>query len=289
MSGKALRDLNASSLLERKNDSANKGDIGPEAVYSEIEYIETENLKDVEDADTNLITLLERLDSKDWLVVCEALNHVRQLSIFHKEAMLPILGNVVLLTTKSLKNPRSALCKTAIMASSDLIKAYQDQMIDFIDPLLLQLLLKASQDKRFVCEAAEKALIMTTTCISPNLLLQKLELYVKHKNPRIRAKVSMCICRSVHRLGVDGIKEYGLDALIQIAAAQLNDHLPEAREAARKLSLELRAAYDKYVSNHQTEEMSHPTSNSDAWEQFCCMKLSPGNAQAVLRVTSAAI
>ena len=65
---------------------------------------------------------------------------------------------------------------------------------------LLQLLLKASQDKRFVCEAAEKALIMTTTCIPPNLLLQKLELYVKHKNPRIRAKVSMCICRSVHRL-----------------------------------------------------------------------------------------
>jgi len=55
MSGKALRDLNASSLLERKNDSANKGDIGPEAVYSEIEYIENENLKDVEDTDTNLI------------------------------------------------------------------------------------------------------------------------------------------------------------------------------------------------------------------------------------------
>lgn len=88
---------------------------------------------------------------------------------------------------------------------------------------------------------------------------------------------------------MDGIKEYGLDALIQIAAVQLNDHLPEAREAARKLSLELRAAYDKYVSNHQTEEMSHPTSNSDAWEQFCCMKLSPGNAQAILWVTSAAI
>jgi hypothetical protein len=289
MSGKALRDLNATTLLERKNDNSNKGDIAPEAVYSEIEYIETENLKDLADADTNLITLLDRLDSKDWIVVCEALNHVRQLSIFHKEAMLPILGNVTTLTVKSLKNPRSALCKTAIMASSDLIKAYQDQMIDFIDPMLLQLLLKASQDKRFVCEAAEKALIMTTTCISPNLLLQKLELYVKHKNPRIRAKVSMCICRSVHRLGVEGIKEYGLDALIQIAATQLNDHLPEAREAARKLSLELRAAYDKYVSNHQTEEMSHPTSNSDAWEQFCCMKLSPGNAQAVLQVTSAAI
>jgi hypothetical protein len=31
-------------------------------------------------------TLMERLDSKDWLTVCQALNNVRQLSIFHSEA-----------------------------------------------------------------------------------------------------------------------------------------------------------------------------------------------------------
>eukprot|EP01018_Ginkgo_biloba_P007287 Gb_22435 [translate_table: standard] len=326
MSGKALRDLNVLPLLERKNGSSSKGntgkplvennsenlnmqnlhhlkqdpvstkpsqeagelvDTGPEAVCSEIEYRESENLSKLEDVDDQLNTLLDRLDSKDWLVVCEALNHVRQLSIFHKEAMLQLLGNVVSLTVKSLKNPRSTVCKTAIMASSDLFKAYQDQMIEFVDPLLLQLLLKASQDKRFVCEAAERALIMMTTWLSPDLLLQKLQPYVKHRNPRIRAKASMCICRSVPRLGVDGIKEYGLDILIQIAASQLSDQLPEAREAARILSLELRAVYDKYVSDHQTTEASPPTSNDEAWENFCHMKLSPRSAQAVLRVTSA--
>ncbi len=36
-------------------------------------------------------TLLERLDSKEWLVVCEALTHTRQLSIFHSELLVPIL------------------------------------------------------------------------------------------------------------------------------------------------------------------------------------------------------
>jgi hypothetical protein len=36
-------------------------------------------------------TLLERLDSKEWLVVCEALTHTRQLSIFHTKLLLPIL------------------------------------------------------------------------------------------------------------------------------------------------------------------------------------------------------
>ena len=65
---------------------------------------------------------------------------------------------------------------------------------------LLQLLLKSSQDKRFVCEAAEKALVAMTTSFSPELLLPKLEPYLKHRNPRIRAKASTCFCRSVQRL-----------------------------------------------------------------------------------------
>lgn len=65
---------------------------------------------------------------------------------------------------------------------------------------LLQLLLKASQDKRFVCEEAEKALVAMTTWISPNPMLQKLQPYVTHFNPRVRAKASMCVYNSVSRL-----------------------------------------------------------------------------------------
>lgn len=37
---------------------------------------------------------------------------------------------------KSLKSPRSAVCKTAIMASADIFKAYNDIVIDSIDPLV---------------------------------------------------------------------------------------------------------------------------------------------------------
>jgi hypothetical protein len=81
-------------------------------------------------------TLLERLDSKEWLVVCEALTHTRQLSIFHTKLLLPILDVVVGLVIKSVKNPRSALCKTALMTSTDLFKAYGDQLLDLLDPLV---------------------------------------------------------------------------------------------------------------------------------------------------------
>ncbi|KAM3284289.1 hypothetical protein P3S67_023088 [Capsicum chacoense] len=142
---------------------------------SEAEYIESENLKDVEDVGLSMKTLLTGLESKDW------------------RSMLDMLGNVISLIVKSLKNPRSVVCKTAIMTSADIFKAYRDSIVDSTDPLLVQLLWKSSQDKRFVCEAAEKALISMPTWVSPVLLLPKLQPYLNNKNPRIRAKASMCI------------------------------------------------------------------------------------------------
>ncbi|CAK8533714.1 unnamed protein product [Lathyrus sativus] len=231
----------------------------------EIEYIESENLNDVEDIDTCLKTLLAALDSKDWVLVCDTLNNVRRLSIFHKEAMLDILGSVITHIAKALKSPRSAVIKTAVMTSADIFCAYNDLMIDSLDPLLLQLLLKSSQDKRFVCEAAEKALISMTTWISPISLLPKLQPYLKHKHPRVRAKASMCFSRSVPRLGAEGIKTYGIDKLIQVAASQLSDQLPESREAARTLILELQNVYEKF-HNFETETASEDPKTETASE-----------------------
>ncbi|KAI3474871.1 hypothetical protein Pfo_030182 [Paulownia fortunei] len=257
-----------------------------EAANLEVEYIESENLKDVEDVENCLKTLLSGLGSKDWVSVCDALNNVRRLSIYHKEAIVGILSDVITLILKSLKNPRSALCKTAIMTSADVFKAYNDDIIDSLDPLLVQLLLKSSQDKKFVCEAAESALIALTSSVSPLLLLPKLHPYIKNRNPRIRAKASVCISRSVQRLGVDGIKAFGIDKLIQIGASQLSDQLPESRDAARTLLLELQSVYERSHVPETTAISEEPVIAS--WEHFCQSKLSPLSAQAVLRVTNIA-
>ncbi|GAV72562.1 CLASP_N domain-containing protein [Cephalotus follicularis] len=253
-------------------------------ISSEVEYIESENLSDVEDLDSSLKTILTGLESKDWVLVCESLNIVRRLSIYHKETMLNTLGDVISLVVKSLKNPRSAVCKTAIMTSADIFNAYNEHIIDSLDPLLTQLLLKSSQDKRFVCEAAERALVAMTTWVSPVLLLPKLQPYLKNRNPRIRAKASMCYCRSVPRLGVEGIKAYGIDKLVQVAASQLSDQLPESREAARTLLLELQTVYEQSLDLTTVTVSEHPEMGS--WEHFCQSKLSPLSAQAVLRVTN---
>ncbi|XWS44196.1 hypothetical protein CRYUN_Cryun15aG0023400 [Craigia yunnanensis] len=233
MSGNALRDLNTLPMSERKNGCSSKGNFtkpcngntienveehqkkspasvninggetvnaGAEVANLEVEYIESENLSDLEDVDTCLKKLIAGLDSKDWVLVVEALNNVRRLSIFHKEAIHNMLGDLIPLVVKSLKNPRSAVCKTATMTSADIFSAYNDDLIDSLDPLLLQLLLKSSQDKRFVCEAAERALEAMTTSVSPMSLLHKLQPHLKNRNPRIRAKASMCFSRSVPRL-----------------------------------------------------------------------------------------
>ncbi|XP_026381812.1 uncharacterized protein LOC113276425 isoform X2 [Papaver somniferum] len=335
MTTEALRDLNSLPGSERRNESSTKAslpkftdstdenldklqrksspplasapikeeEIG-NTVVAEVEYIESEQLTDLENMDK--CGLLAGLESKDWVVVCESLNNVRRLSIFHKEAMLDTLVNVISLVEKSLKNPRSAVCKTAIMTSEDIFKAYGDHIIDSIDPLIVQLLLKSSQDKRFVCEAAEKALVAMTTWISPTLLVPKMLPHLKHRNPRIRAKASMCFCRSVPRLGTEGIIAYGIDKLIQIAAAQLTDQLPESREAARTLLLELRVVYEKSpllstaTAEPKAEATAEPKAEATAeeseqqpemvtWESYCLSKLSRLNAQAVTRVTQSIV
>ncbi|XP_065877440.1 uncharacterized protein [Euphorbia lathyris] len=254
-----------------------------EVVNVEVEYTESENLSDVADVDASLKALLAGLDSKDWVMVCESLNDMRRLSIFHKEELLDMLGDSIPLIVKSLKNPRSAVCKTAIMTAADIFNAYHDHIIDLLDPLLVQLLLKSSQDKKFVCEAAERALVAMTTWVSPALLLPKLQPHLKNRNPRVRAKASMCFSRSVPRLGIEGIKSYGIDKLIQVAASQLSDQLPASRDAARTLLLELQTVYEK---SHELTPAVSEHSELNSWEQFCQSKLSPLSAQAVLRVTN---
>ncbi|PWZ17326.1 hypothetical protein Zm00014a_008629 [Zea mays] len=64
---------------------------GNEAGNADVEYIDSENLVDLPDVDAALCTLVKRLDSKDWVMTCEALNNVRQLAMYHKERLQELL------------------------------------------------------------------------------------------------------------------------------------------------------------------------------------------------------
>ncbi|XP_021290303.1 TOG array regulator of axonemal microtubules protein 1 [Herrania umbratica] len=257
----------------------NKAPLPPSADAS-VDYIPSENLKPFQDPESFIQSLIEGLDSKDWVKLCESLNDARRFSLYHSNLLLPILEKVILVVVKAMKNPRSALCKTSIMAASDIFNAFDEKLLDStdsgaFDQLLLQLLLKASQDKKFVCEEADRSLNAMVKSMAPLPLLQKLRGYVNHGNLRVRAKAAVSISNSVLKMGLEEIKEFGMVTLLQMAADLLNDRLPEAREAARSIVFSL---YKAFRENEEEIE-------EEAWQSFCQTNLPPNHAQSMVKVT----
>ncbi|PKI39640.1 hypothetical protein CRG98_039967 [Punica granatum] len=229
-----------------------------------IDYIPSEELTALPHPGSKIQSLMEGLESKDWTTICEWLNTARRFALFHADLMIPMLERVVLVLVKAMKNPRSALCKTSIMASSDMFKAYGDKLLlegtdsDAFNQLLLQLLFKASQDKKFVCKEAGKALNSMVASLTPLPLLHRLRGYVTHSNLRVRAKAAVSISSCVSKLGLERMKEFGLGTLIEMAADLLNDKLPEAREAARSTVVSIyRAITEDEEEEEQKQESWH--------------------------------
>ncbi|KAL4642939.1 hypothetical protein ACB092_02G056000 [Castanea dentata] len=264
--------------IQKQSDSiVNDENKAPTAADATVEYILSENLKAVPNPESKIQSLIEELESKDWIKVCESLNDVRRFALYHSTLLLPLLEKVVLVLVKAMKNPRSALCKTSIMASSDIFHAYGDKFLDFpsdaFDQLLLQLLLKASQDKRFVCEEADKALNAMVGSMTPLPLLNKLRVYVSHANFRVRAKAAISISNCVSKMGLEGMKEFGLVELVQMSADLLKDRLPEAREAARSVVISI---YEAFTESEEKKQ--------EAWQSFCQSNLSPIHAQSIFKI-----
>ncbi|XP_030508021.2 uncharacterized protein LOC115722828 [Cannabis sativa] len=266
----------------QKQPQLSTNDENKAPVDSTIEYIDSDSLEPIEDPQSKIQNLIEGLESKDWIQVCESLNNARRFALYHSDLLTPLLDKVMLVLVKAMKNPRSALCKTSIMASSDIFKAFNQKLLDpstsdAFDHLILQLLLKASQDKRFVCEEADKALKSMVGSLTPLPLLQRLRASVKHTNLRIRAKAAVAISNCVSKMGLEEMKEYGLVDLIQIAADLLNDRLPEAREAARSA---LVSVYNAFIENEEGEK------KQEAWQNFCQSNLSLIHVQSVFKFTT---
>ncbi|KAJ0034525.1 hypothetical protein Pint_24523 [Pistacia integerrima] len=252
----------------------------PPSSDAAIDYISSENLEAITDPESKLQGLIEGLDSKDWTKVCESLNNARRFALYHSSLLVPILEKVMVVVVKAMKNPRSALCKTSIMAASDIFNAFGDKLLDetnsaAFDNMLLQLLLKASQDKKFVCEEADRTLNAMVGFITPLPLLHKLKASVSHNNLRIRAKAAMSISNCVSKMGLEEMKEFGLVSLVQMSAELLKDRLPEAREAARSTVISM---YNAFTENEEQKQ--------EGWQCFCQSSLPPIDAQSMLKITA---
>ncbi|GAB4851288.1 hypothetical protein Ancab_030584 [Ancistrocladus abbreviatus] len=270
-----IKQSGSNSVLNDEN-----GDRLPPNADASVDYISSGDLKRIAHPDVKIQSLVEGLESKNWTKLCDSLNDTRRFALYHSTLLIPVLEMVVLVLVKAIKNPRSALCKTSIMASSDLFNSYGDRLLestasDAFDQLLLQLLLKASQDKRFVCEEAEKALNVMIQSLSPLPLLRKLQAYVSHSNLRVRAKAALSISNCVSKMNPEKLNEYGPVSLVQMAAELLNDRLPEAREAARRIVISL---YESFLGAKEDQKQ-------ESWQNFCQSNLPALHAQSVVKIT----
>uniref|UniRef100_A0A0E0JT80 TOG domain-containing protein n=1 Tax=Oryza punctata TaxID=4537 RepID=A0A0E0JT80_ORYPU len=257
-----------------------------------VEYVRSEDLQPVPHPKAKVAGLVAELDSKDWIRACEALNDARRLAIHHSSLLNPILEKVMLAIVKTMKSPRSAVCKTSIMACTDVFNSFGNLLSstsdDAFDKLLLQLLLKASQDKRFVAEEAEKAMRAMAASMPPLPLLKKLKPYVHHANLRVRAKAAVAMSQCASRMDIATMKEFGMSAMLQVAAELLSDRLPEAREAARGMVNSMHAAFSKEAAAaREGEEGGEAAAMAAAsWESLCALSLPPISAQSVAKIVS---
>ncbi|XP_010551071.1 PREDICTED: crescerin-1-like [Tarenaya hassleriana] len=245
-----------------------------------VDYVASEDLEPLSDPESASKSLLEELASKDWTKVCEALNNTRRMALHHSSLLLPILGKVIVGMVKTMKSPRSALCKTSIMASADFFNAFGETLLEEphsnpIHDLILQLLMKASQDKKFVCEEADRALNAMVNSVAPVPLLRQLQCYVGHSNLRIRAKAAVSISNCLSKMGLVEMEGFGSVSMAKMAADLLNDKLPDAREAARSI---VNSVYQKITAEEENKQ--------EAWQKFCETNLTQLNAQAMMKIVS---
>ncbi|KAG6487757.1 hypothetical protein ZIOFF_056358 [Zingiber officinale] len=303
----------ALAAASRVNDENTPNPPPPE---QSVEYVPSEDLAALMDPGSKIVVLLDELSSKDWIRGCEALNDLRRMALHHSSLLLPIFwkcgkackidhsakenwvmiiasllmirGNATTIIVKAMKSPRSALCKTSIMASADIFQSFGALLLsstedNAFDQLLLQLLLKASQDKKFVCEEAEKALVKMAMCMPPLPLLKKLQSCVNHANLRVRAKAAISMSKCISKMDIEVMTEFGIATLLRVAAELLNDRLPEAREAARSIIITLHGEFSKNNNNLKDDKES---SASESWQDFCFVNLPPIAAQSVAKIIS---
>ncbi|KAK7819154.1 hypothetical protein CFP56_040646 [Quercus suber] len=109
--------------------------------------------------------------------------------------------------------------------------------------------------------------------MTPLPLLSKLRVYVSHANFRVRAKAAISISNCVSKMGLEGMKEFGLVELVQMSADLLKDRLPEAREAARSVVISI---YEVFTESEEQKQ--------EAWQSFCQSNLSPIHAQSMFKI-----
>jgi len=262
---------------------------GVEPTSVDVDYTPSEQLEALDNPTEELESMATRLANinKDWLGVTTALLTTRRLTIHHSELLQPHLPTLVPLIRKSCDNARSALCKSGLLCVADLLKTFGDSFIPHMEAggvssLLLVLMKKASQDKRFVVDEARKTLLVMVEMWTAEDTLRVMNPHIAHKSPKIRAEAAKIVCAAFEKLhyvgGADSVMEHFAE-MLQIAGKLVSDKEPDARKAARTMATTLKACHGSRVEDKSMQ--------TEAWEAACKEKLDPTLAAGIIRASKA--
>jgi len=267
-------DVLTTTVAEPTDAAPPKCPSGTEPAMIEVEYLPTEKLQPLENVEETVKSIVTQLGTKDWQEMCKSLNCVRQLTMHHQAECLPLLPALVPAVLKLFKNPRSSVCKTAVLCLADMLHILKDEMIPHLDvggiskpasSVLCQLLLKSSTDKHFVAEEVQKVLTSIGRALDTVKLAKLLVPYAsEHRNPNVRGKAGSTLALVAERLTSDEWKEIGLSTLLKTAAVLVTDRTPDAREAARIVILKI----------HSVFQQDHPTSHDGVLDGAVTVNLS---------------
>eukprot|EP01025_Chloroclados_australasicus_P012000 TRINITY_DN1544_c0_g1_i1.p1 TRINITY_DN1544_c0_g1~~TRINITY_DN1544_c0_g1_i1.p1 ORF type:complete len:594 (-),score=63.29 TRINITY_DN1544_c0_g1_i1:151-1842(-) len=245
----------------------------------EFQYVTCDDLTPLQDPLQTAKNIGQLLTTTDWLKICDHINCFRSLAVFNKEYLTEeVLTEAVPKLLKYVKNPRSSVCKNALICVTDLISSLEDQFVPFLDtggtkqPLnsvLATLLMKASaNDKKFVTEATQDALNAAATYISPEKLLELILPYTSHRNPKVRGQAAILLYKCLQKLSSGELQDLGMDKILNNCGNLICDKTQEARDSARQCIPIIKEAFEsaqiqyivlnyvgiKQIGNHTVEE-----------------------------------
>jgi endoribonuclease Dicer len=160
-----------------------------------------------------------------------------------------------------------------------------------LNSALAQLLLKAaSNDKKFVIEEAQRALVTMSETLLPLGFFSMLVPYTEHKNPKVRGKTATIVALTFAQFQPIQAHEFGIDTILTMVARLITDNTPEARDAAKKIALKLKNAFDDgEVASLMNIQVPPPVTGAGG-EEEAPQQLSPWQyyCQSVLGVSKAA-
>jgi len=169
-------------------------ELGDEVQEAGVVVLPSEELTLLEDVEEAEIRLIHLLHSAEWLDQYEATTLVRQLVLFHRDNKFVVthLTDIFETIKYSVESLRSAQSRNALFCICDLFQHFEDKdaLVQNVASLLNSLVIKGTNEKRFIAQAGEEAIETIVTSAPSAQVLNALLEFSSSKSTKICALVA---------------------------------------------------------------------------------------------------